>query len=451
MPGISFLFKKRFHPSRMDNQKRVFVTEENKKKHLEQEKELALQVAKERELQMYEDLGKAPELDPRNASLKFMYHAPAALTKSKKVDDADDGKKKDNSNEKIDVLAKEAPVKLDENGDDDHVRAFRAKFLPSTANNASSIHAEHSEEELVFGPLPPPIPQDDHDSEDTVSIEEDNAKAAALLPTHYHQSSLEQAIGRKKQAILTADELQARHPILKNAPTQGSYAKHTAVKHKPFHVVIRNVRCLRCGEWGHCSGDRECLLKDHNPLDFDRQLREDPMTHYTNTNMAQNRLFSSNATPNDHSNQTKSTKGTISAAQARQYFFGDDINSSSKDDSGGYISSDPEGEFLKTLTRREKKLLLRKLHHLQSPNDSSAAGIDSSSDSSGSSRSDSDDNSSASSDESSRRKKHKKKKHRRHRHKKDRKRRDRETYDDARHSSTEGNQSPSSGKRPRLH
>jgi hypothetical protein len=30
----------------------------------------------------------------------------------------------------------------------------------------------------------------------------------------------------------------------------------------------------------------------------------------------------------------------------------------------GYGSSDPEGEFLKTLTRREKKLLLRKLEAL---------------------------------------------------------------------------------------
>lgn len=30
-------------------------------------------------------------------------------------------------------------------------------------------------------------------------------------------------------------------------------------------VQLRNVRCMRCGEWGHQSGDRECALKDFNP------------------------------------------------------------------------------------------------------------------------------------------------------------------------------------------
>lgn len=79
MPGLSFLFKKRFHPSRLDNQKKVFLTEENKTKESEKEKELAVLVAKERELQMYEGLGKGPELDPRNASL------PAIVVARKKV------------------------------------------------------------------------------------------------------------------------------------------------------------------------------------------------------------------------------------------------------------------------------------------------------------------------------------------------------------------------------
>ena len=30
-------------------------------------------------------------------------------------------------------------------------------------------------------------------------------------------------------------------------------------------LQIRNVRCLRCGEWGHLSGERECSLRDFNP------------------------------------------------------------------------------------------------------------------------------------------------------------------------------------------
>jgi CBF1 interacting corepressor len=42
------------------------------------------------------------------------------------------------------------------------------------------------------------------------------------------------------------------------------------VTFKPFNKEVRNVRCMRCGEWGHRSGDRECSLKDFNPHDAAR-------------------------------------------------------------------------------------------------------------------------------------------------------------------------------------
>lgn len=40
-----------------------------------------------------------------------------------------------------------------------------------------------------------------------------------------------------------------RHPSLKDAPLQGSYARDLPVRHKPFNEPIRDVQCLRCGEW----------------------------------------------------------------------------------------------------------------------------------------------------------------------------------------------------------
>lgn len=48
---------------------------------------------------------------------------------------------------------------------------------------------------------------------------------------------------------------------------------------KPFGVEVRNVKCLRCGNFGHQSGDRECPLKDAiMPNEESRLKRDDPLT-----------------------------------------------------------------------------------------------------------------------------------------------------------------------------
>lgn len=48
---------------------------------------------------------------------------------------------------------------------------------------------------------------------------------------------------------------------------------------KPFAVEVRNVKCLRCGTYGHQSGDRECPLKDAiMPNEESRLKRNDPLT-----------------------------------------------------------------------------------------------------------------------------------------------------------------------------
>jgi CBF1 interacting corepressor len=291
MPGISFLFKKRFHPARLDNQKRIFIKEEKTSQRNELEKEKSLQVMKERELQAYEGLGQAPDRDPRNSSLKFMYSAPAA------------GKGKDEKGKKIDLLAKPQPASLDDNGDDEFVRQFRAKFTKKT---------NEQEQAQQLPPEDPELYQTDSNFAPSSSSSSSQQRPVA------DQRKLEIDVGRRTSSVPTFSDQGERHPLLKNAPIEGLYALNMAVRHKPFSEIVRNVRCLRCGQWGHKSGERECSMKDINPLDMERRNREDPM-------------------------------------------------GADKLEASGYYddSSDPESEFLKTLTRREKRLLLRRLEKLE--------------------------------------------------------------------------------------
>lgn len=81
---------------------------------------------------------------------------------------------------------------------------------------------------------------------------------------------------RPKDVFGRALPTEQEFEVLKNAPRLET---GLPVRNKPFGVEIRNVRCLRCGVYGHQSGDRECPMKDAiMPNEESRLIRDDPLT-----------------------------------------------------------------------------------------------------------------------------------------------------------------------------
>ena len=77
------------------------------------------------------------------------------------------------------------------------------------------------------------------------------------------RSRLEAMAGKAaSKPMLTMDEQVERFPWLKNAPVEGNFVKGLDLKFKPLGKTVNNVKCRRCGEWGHQSGARECTMSN---------------------------------------------------------------------------------------------------------------------------------------------------------------------------------------------
>ncbi|KAK6116920.1 hypothetical protein DH2020_049295 [Rehmannia glutinosa] len=101
-------------------------------------------------------------------------------------------------------------------------------------------------------------------------------EASSSMKTETITSVVEKKKPRPKDVFGRALPTEEQFEVLKNAPRLET---GVAGRAKPFGVEIRNVKCLRCGNYGHQSGDRECPLKDAiMPNEESRLKRDDPLT-----------------------------------------------------------------------------------------------------------------------------------------------------------------------------
>jgi len=270
----------------MDNEKRLFVTEQEHVNKKGREAEAAKEVQKERETKEFEDMGKVATRksptgkvfireeiliffsgDQRESSLKFMYFQPPPAANSSS------GAKSSGCsffphfslvhalsvNLHIDALR---PVFHDTCEDDDAVKAFKKSLKKHhQSSSAAEQRTERSRDASSRddGERLCSAQRDDDENSKlrTAKIKNDpNFSASAV------QSKLERDLGRKHNPGLSQEgrksyhalylhaeydtfnnvnirvEQEERFPFLKDAPTEGSYAKNVKVENTTPRLSI---------------------------------------------------------------------------------------------------------------------------------------------------------------------------------------------------------------------
>lgn len=155
--------------------------------------------------------------------------------------------------------------------------------------------------------------------------------------------------------------------VLKNAPRLETGAP---ARVKPFGIEVRNVKCLRCGNYGHQSGDRECPLKDViMPNEESRLKRDDPL----------NAILA-------HTDPTEPLKWELKQrpgiSPPRGGFKPDDPNQQIVaeedifDEYGGFLGMDNIPELLTNFSKKPKKSKKSKHKRQQQINSDSEASLD---------------------------------------------------------------------------
>ncbi|KAK2647803.1 hypothetical protein Ddye_015292 [Dipteronia dyeriana] len=159
---------------------------------------------------------------------------------------------------------------------------------------------------------------------------------------------------RPKDVFGRALPTEEQFEILKNAPRLETGAPARA---KPFGVELRNVKCLRCGSFGHQSGDRECPLKDViMPNEESRLKRDDPLTAIlAHVDPSEPLKWELKRQPGNFS----PPRGGFKPDDPNQQIVAEDIF----DEYGGFLGGDNLPELLANFSSKPKKKSKKKSKH----------------------------------------------------------------------------------------
>ncbi|CAI9094996.1 OLC1v1030845C2 [Oldenlandia corymbosa var. corymbosa] len=158
---------------------------------------------------------------------------------------------------------------------------------------------------------------------------------------------------RPKDVFGRAVPTEEQFEVLKNAPRLET---GVAARSKPFGVEIRNVKCLRCGNYGHQSGDRECPLKDViMPSEESRLKRDDPLTVI----LAQTDLNEPLKWELKQKPGLTPPRGGFKPDDPNQQIVAEDIF----DEYGGFLGENDISEMLANIHSSESNKLCRKRKH----------------------------------------------------------------------------------------
>ncbi|ESQ55450.1 hypothetical protein EUTSA_v10024821mg [Eutrema salsugineum] len=158
---------------------------------------------------------------------------------------------------------------------------------------------------------------------------------------------------RPKDVFGRALPTEEQFEVLKNAP---KLETGIAGRAKPFAVELRNVKCLRCGNFGHQSGDRDCPLKDAvMPNEEQRLKRDDPLTAIiAHTDPGEPLKWELKQKPG-----LSPPRGGFDPDDPNQQIVAEDIF----DEYGGFLEGSIPIELLKSMSSNKKRKSKKKKKH----------------------------------------------------------------------------------------